>query len=358
MSKILIITDSYPHPEKPYLTTFHHIHAKVLSRIGRVRVLTLIRGEKFGFRRYTWEGIEVEAFEMPYRKNAGAVFFPLSILLHFILALKNLLGFRPDVTIFQMALPHGISYVPLKFLKKYILIEHSSSAYRKNLFFQKLVTGGASLRYTVSSFYKNRLEEALGIKFHGIIPNPVPRYNWNCPFSGKKVIFAGRLDENKSPHLFILAAKLLPELEFHLIGEDTKTSYSRKILNDLPRNVIYHGPLSHKETLKMLCKSDIFVSTSKFETFGYAIAEALALGKPVVWTDSGGPRDFLNEKNSIQIKERTPESVAEAITIALDKLNNNYFDPGKIREGILRYAGVEVVESKYRKAIESIMKET
>ncbi len=353
--RILMITDSYPHDEKPHLTTFHHEHAKVLSRIGDVKVLTLIRGKKFGFRRYIWEGIEVEAFEMPYRRGMGPVFFPLSIVLHFLQSSRALRKFEPDAVILQMALPHGIAYLPLKRNKKYILVEHSSSAYRKNLRLERMVARGAFRRYTVSSFYRNLLEERLGVDFHGVIPNPVMVEERECRAESGRVIFVGRLDENKAPHLYVEAARFLPHIRFVLVGEDTKTSYSRQILSNPPPNVEYTGPLPREEVLDRICGSDMLVSTSRFETFGYAIAEALALGKPVVWTDSGGPGDFLNERNSVLVKERTPQAVARAIEEAYRKLKGGYFDPDEIREGILRYAGVDAVEKKYRQVMEELL---
>ncbi len=355
--RILMIADSYPHEEKPYLTPFHHEHAKVLSRIGEVRVLTLIRGKKFGFRRYRWEGIEVEAFEMPYRAGMGFVFFPLALFLHFIQSFRGLAGFGPDVIILQMALPHGIAYLPFAGKKKFILVEHSSSAHRRNVFLERVVAAASSGRYTVSTFYRNLLERRLGVRFHGVIPNPITGSDIECGTRTGRVAFVGRLDENKAPHLFVEAAKFLPEKRFVMMGEDPHTEYSRGILEDLPPGVEYMGAMSREQVQNILCGSDLLVSTSQFETFGVAIAEALALGKPVVWTDSGGPRDFLNERNSVLVKERTGRAVAEAIEEAYRKLESGYFDPQEIREGILRYAGVDAVEKKYRRAIERLLEE-
>ena len=352
-----MITDSYPHEEKPYLTTFFHEHAKVLSRIGEVKVITLIRTNRFGHRKYKWEDIEVEAFEMPYRPGKGSLFLPIAIALHFLNSFKNLLfSFKPDAVIIQMALPHGIGFIPLSIFKRPILIEHSSSAIKKNLFLHRLAGRIAHRRLSVSTFFKKRLEETWNMKFHGVVPNPIDD-SLQCNsilYSGKitgKVIFVGRLDENKSPHLFVYAAESLPKFEFHLVGPSISSNYSRTLLLSMPENVRYHGALPRKTVLEKICESDIFVSTSKFETSGFAIAEALSLGKPVVWTDSGGPGDFLNEKNSVMVKERTPEAVAEAIKEAYEKLKSGYFNPEEIRKGILEYAGYDRVEKIYREVL-------
>jgi len=92
----------------------------------------------------------------------------------------------------------------------------------------------------------------------------------------------------------------------------------------------------------------MLVSTSRYETFGVALAEALSCGRPVVWTDSGGPRDFLNERNSVKVKGRTPEAVAEAIREAYGKLERGYFNPSEIRKSIVHYASPERVAEIYR----------
>ncbi len=42
--------------------------------------------------------------------------------------------------------------------------------------------------------------------------------------------------------------------------------------------------------------ADCFISLHRSEGFGYAVAEAMALGTPVVATDYSGSTDFLSEK--------------------------------------------------------------
>ncbi len=358
MPRILVITDSYPHRERPYLTTFNHEHAKVLSRTGSVKVLTLIRGRKFGIRKYKWEGIEVEAFEMPYKPKVGLIFLPLAIIMHFLLITINLIKYRPDISVLQMSLPHGIAYLPFELLKitPAFILEHSThiqeSLFNRTMF--KIIAKIIKNIYAVSTFHKNILQKSTGVQIKGVIPNPIRDFSNACterrtPLA-KRVIFIGSLVERKRPDLFIKAAQNLPDIEFILIGSGNADSYK-----PFPENVKYLGALDHHETIRNLCKSDLLVSTSEYETFGVAIAEALALGKPVVWTDSGGPRDFLNESNSVQIEEKTPESVAKAIREAYDKLKKGFFNAENIKKGILRYAGVESVEKRYREIIEGIL---
>jgi len=70
--------------------------------------------------------------------------------------------------------------------------------------------------------------------------------------------------------------------------------------------VSFLGMLQRHEVLYRVSKANAFVLSSEYETFGVVLAEALALGKPVIATRCGGPESivtaevgFLVEKNSV-----------------------------------------------------------
>jgi hypothetical protein len=67
-------------------------------------------------------------------------------------------------------------------------------------------------------------------------------------------------------------------------------------------------PAPSKDAL--LAELDCFVSLHRSEGFGLAIAEAMLLGRPVVATDQGGPRDFMNAFNAYPVDHR-PVRVGE-----------------------------------------------
>ncbi len=344
-----MITDNYPHKERPYVTPFFSDHAKVLRQIGEVRVITLIRTNRFGYRRYVWEGVPVEAFLIPYVPRMGVVFLPLALLMHSILLLKNLLTFRPDAVVVHMALPAGIPTAI--FLRKgFVLVEHSSTFARgMNARLSRFVMGMSRKVLAVSSFLKSEIESRLRVKVSGVLPDPV----FGCSKAatikvGRRILFVGRITPVKDPILLKEAARLLPEYRFLFVGGGGEGWYVSEFLKGLPPNCEYLGPLPKDEVIRLLRDSDVLVSTSRYETFGVALAEALSCGRPVVWTDSGGPRDFLNERNSVKVKERTPGAVADAIREVYSKLENGYFNPSEIRDSILKYASPERVAEIYR----------
>ncbi|NPA79739.1 MAG: glycosyltransferase family 4 protein [Thermotogae bacterium] len=347
--RLLFLTDSYPHDEKPYITPFFHDHAKAVQSFADVKVLTLIRGDRFGFRRYVWDGVEVEAFLMPYRPKMGLVFLPLALILHALLLLRGLIGFRPDAVVVHMALPSGLAASAL-LPKRFAVVEHSSLFARgANALLSKIVYRLARRVFTVSTFLARELRESLGVEADGVIPNPIRPCHLPSPTGDSStVLWIGRITPVKDPILLKEAARLLPDLRFIFVGEASDPKYTREFLRDLPPNCEYLGPLPREDVLQLMGRGDVLVSTSTYETFGVVMAEALACGRPVVWTDSGGPRDFLNEGNSVSVRERTPQALAEAISEALSKLRSGYFNPEEIRRGILSYASPERVAALYR----------
>ncbi|MCS7245400.1 MAG: glycosyltransferase family 4 protein [candidate division WOR-3 bacterium] len=357
--KILMVCDFFPNRYKPYEGVFFKNHAKVLKKLGKLKVQTLIRVNnlRFGYERWNIEDIEVEAIVFFYKPKFGILFFPLSIVFHFFLIFKNLITFKPDRIILQMSLPHGLSLIPLSIFKKYIVLEHSRRVlFGVNKFLSKLVYRFSSGVFVVSSFQKEELENKLKVKVNGIIPNPIftrkMEENKNIK---NKVIFVGTITDGKNPILVLEVAKLLSEINFVIVGRHFNDSYYKKFyeISKTLKNVSYLGPLDNENTINEIIDSDFLISTSSYETFGYAIAEALSLGKPVIWTDSGGPRDFLNERNSILVKERTPHALKEAILEAYEKLKIGFFNSKEISDSILSYCSEDKVLEFYKKALES-----
>lgn len=348
-----MICDFFPNKYKPYEGTFFLNHAKVLRKIGKVKVQTLIRVDKimFSYEKWNIEDIEAEAIAFFYKIGYGFIFFPLAIIFQFLLTLKNLILFRPDRIILQMALPHGLALIPFRFFKKIIILEHSCDVFNNISKFTYKIYNNL---YVVSTFQKEEIEKKLKVKVKGIIPNPIFETNLKSDVNLKnRVICVGTITERKDQLLLLETAKILNNIKFVFVGKNFNDDYYKKFLNlaSKLKNVVYLGPKDHNETLNEILNSDLLISTSKYETFGLAIAEALSLGKPVVWIDSGGPRDFLNEKNSILVRERNPFALKDNIIQAYEKLKKGYFDPKEIKKSIFEYCGEEKVINFYKTAL-------
>ena len=74
---------------------------------------------------------------------------------------------------------------------------------------------------------------------------------------------------------------------------------------------------SAEELAQVYCSSDVFVSPSKMETFGMALAEAQACGTPVVAFDVGGVSDAVSDECAEYL---VPEGDFESLLNALGKV--------------------------------------
>lgn len=59
--------------------------------------------------------------------------------------------------------------------------------------------------------------------------------------------------------------------------------------------VDFLGPLSREQVVLEMSRCDAFVSSSTVETFGVVLIEAMAFGKPILATRSGGPQDIVQK---------------------------------------------------------------
>ena len=65
--------------------------------------------------------------------------------------------------------------------------------------------------------------------------------------------------------------------------------------------VEFLGPLSREQVVLEMSQCDVFVSSSTVETFGVVLIEAMAFGKPVLATRSGGPQDIIQEGQGLLV---------------------------------------------------------
>jgi glycosyltransferase involved in cell wall biosynthesis len=139
----------------------------------------------------------------------------------------------------------------------------------------------------------------------------------------------GNLDPVKGFDVLIRAAKTvlerLPRTRFVIAGESR--SASKKTEGELRELVAQLRLGKHVEfsgwsddVKKTLVSFDIFVSASRSESFGYAIAEAMLLGVPVIATETEGAKEIISDPSAgMLVPVESPGVLADAIVRLLSE---------------------------------------
>lgn len=248
----------------------------------------------------------------------------------------------------------GISAVALK--KKYglpvILTEHSSTFARGQIsksFFPLIAEAinEATVRTTVSSMFSKLLNERIfaenNFKFDTLnnILDSSFNITSNKKSDRKEFVFlnVARADENKDQQNLIraFARKFIGKNVVLRIGGDGPVLNDLKSLANelgLSKQVFFLGLLNRDQVKEEMINADCFVLSSKYETFGVVLIEALACGTPVISTRCYGPEDIVSEENGILVPIEDPEALSEAMLFLSDNLTNYQSD-------IIKYKTIE-----------------
>lgn len=157
---------------------------------------------------------------------------------------------------------------------------------------------------------------------HGIpLPASVPSFP--PIINGKiKFFYVGRICYVKGLHVLLQAFSLVnnPHIELHLIGgtgNKTERKYEHQLKQQYssdPR-IIWHGKVTPEQVFNTIRDFHVLVhSTICLEIFGLNIAEALAIGKPVLATRCGGAEMQIEEKvNGWLVRSNDVEELTKKI---------------------------------------------
>jgi glycosyltransferase involved in cell wall biosynthesis len=88
----------------------------------------------------------------------------------------------------------------------------------------------------------------------------------------------------------------------HVIGDGVERPRLEELARLRGLRTVFHGYLPHIEAMRLLAAADLLVHASAYETFGIVLAEAAALGVPVVATRCGGPQDVVGENSGLLVE--------------------------------------------------------
>lgn len=146
----------------------------------------------------------------------------------------------------------------------------------------------------------------------------------------------GSLIDVKAQHVLLRALHEVrvrgnQDVLLQIVGRGSREVELKKLSNKLGlgKNIKWVGRANSKDIPEIISNSHAVVSSSTTETFGMTLAEALALGKPVISTDSGGPRDIITPETGSLVPLNNPSALAGAIIDMYTRYD--HYDPEKLR---------------------------
>jgi alpha-1,6-mannosyltransferase len=152
-------------------------------------------------------------------------------------------------------------------------------------------------RYSAGEWAGARTEPVLvplGVDLETFAPTPEPL----VPSDTLRLVYAGRLSREKSPHLAVATAVELDRrgrtVQMDVHGTGPHLEELKAIANGSP--VSFRGYSDDRSAIAAAYRAaDISLSVCPVETFGLAVLEALACGTPVVTADQGGAFELVDD---------------------------------------------------------------
>jgi L-malate glycosyltransferase len=359
--KILFLTPWYPDAQKPNHGIFVRDQARALAEIHEVWVISAkVNYSKFGF-----SHLEVS---QQRTGNLTETFFvvdqslPVVNQINFFYrivqkTLRIVNEFRPDLI-------HGnISYaggVWSMFTSKltgipFVITEHTRLQNNFRSVFHKYYTlravKAAKKVISVSKWHAEEIYKITG-KQPVVIPNIIDFDKYPSVVTRPAVDifhigFLGGLDTDVKRLDLLLDACTLLKTPYHLhIGG------AGKMLEDYQKHAqslgigdhcTFYGAIPNREVYHFFGRLHLFVSSSRSETFGVAMVEAMACGIPVVATDSGGPDEFMTRDNGLIVKNGDVNALAAGILQIVSSYDQ--YNPEKIRQSVInRFSKIQFLE--------------
>ena len=150
--------------------------------------------------------------------------------------------------------------------------------------------------------------------FHPIRRNPAFFEKFGATNGQVRLLYVGRVSREKDLDLLGEAFRRLRDeglsIQLFIVGHGP---YSKELSKALPE-AVFTGYLTGSDLAAAYASADIFVFPSTTDTFGNVIIEAQASGVPVIVSDSGGPKELVdNERNGLITKSHDLEDLKRAI---------------------------------------------
>ncbi len=167
---------------------------------------------------------------------------------------------------------------------------------------------------------------------------------------GEFVVFVGRLVSEKGLDLLIRSIARVAQVRLEVAGDGPMRTRWGELARELgvANRVRFLGALARGDVLQLCARADVVCVPSIWqEPFGYAAAEAMAAGVPVVSTPSGALPELLARGRGFVAEECTPEALAGALSRALSDGASRLRVISEARNFVRRELSVDAIGPQY-----------
>ncbi len=190
--------------------------------------------------------------------------------------------------------------------------------HRCGMFLEKYCLKAATVIFVATENDRHYLSTTYGVpadRFR-IIPTPIDT-DLFCPDrmaapTRGKVVYVGRLSEEKNVSLLINACRNVPGLKLVLAGSGPLEPELRKQAEGI--GVEFLGAVPNGKLTPLLNSAEVFVLCSRYEGCPKALLEAMSCSAAVVGTRVRGIRDVIRDRENGLLCDETAESLAAAIS--------------------------------------------
>ncbi len=187
------------------------------------------------------------------------------------------------------------------------------------------------------------------------VPNPVRRFDGaDAPLSRNTglvtFVNVGRFSYQKGQDILLQAfadlARQRPNVRLKMVGHGEDEQSLRDQIGSLGLQTLASIEFHPDNPQDALCRSDVYVSTSRWEGWSLAICEALRFGLPVIATDCEfGPSDILVDQRLGRLVETGSEAaLVDAMIYYCDNIEQEKNSAQFRRTFIERYSPERVVD--------------
>jgi glycosyltransferase involved in cell wall biosynthesis len=347
--RLLIVCDWYPSERHPDAGIFIQDQVRALARAHDVYVVVL---RTLSWRR-GWDNVAAVRFELHEQDgalvvNSPAMAVPLMRSLtarqhqagidRALKAIRGTVG-TPDLIHAHGSLPsgHAALYSARRLGIPLVVTEHASDfgAYLRTDFSRRALLrtlGGADRIIAVGSVLGDQLKATQPLADVVVIGNVIDTGFFTAaalhgdgarPGGRIRFLSVGSLTPRKGHETtlealaeLVLARGLDAELVVIGEGPDRRRLSSQARSAGISDRLTLAGALSRASVRQWMARSDVFVSASRHETFGVALAEALAFGLPAVVVRTADPESLMRPGFGLVLEDRDPGALAAAMLSA------------------------------------------